>query len=49
MKLADRIMVMYNGEAVAILPNTPDLTEETLGLYMLGAARQTPEDLEAAR
>jgi len=49
MKLADRIMVMYNGEAVAILPNTPDLTEEKLGLYMLGAARQTPEELEAAR
>ncbi|MBX3063259.1 MAG: ABC transporter ATP-binding protein [Anaerolineae bacterium] len=49
MKLADRIMVMYNGEVVAILPNTPDLTEEKLGLYMLGAVRQTPEELEAAR
>ena len=48
MKLADRIMVMYNGEIVAILPNTPDLTEEQLGLYMLGAARQTKEELEAA-
>jgi simple sugar transport system ATP-binding protein len=49
MKLADRIMVMYNGEVVAILPNTPDLTEEKLGLYMLGATRQTPEEMEAAR
>lgn len=48
MKLADRIMVMYNGEVVAILPNTLDLTEERLGLYMLGAARQTPEEMEAA-
>lgn len=47
MKLADRIMVMYNGEIVAMLPNTPDLTEEKLGLYMLGAHRQTPEEMEA--
>jgi general nucleoside transport system ATP-binding protein len=46
MKLSDRIMVMYNGEIVAIFPNGPDLTEEKLGLYMLGAARQTPEELE---
>jgi simple sugar transport system ATP-binding protein len=49
MKLSDRIMVMYNGEVVAFLPNTPDVTEEMLGLYMLGATRQTPEELEAAR
>lgn len=49
MKLADRIMVMYNGECVAILPNTPDLTEHQLGLYMLGAQRQTAEELEAAQ
>jgi simple sugar transport system ATP-binding protein len=48
MKLADRIMVMYNGEIVAMLPNSADLTEERLGLYMLGAARQTPAELEAA-
>ncbi|MCC6613301.1 MAG: ABC transporter ATP-binding protein [Anaerolineae bacterium] len=47
MKLADRIMVMYNGEIVCVLPNTPDLTEEQLGLYMLGAVRQTAEEMEA--
>jgi simple sugar transport system ATP-binding protein len=47
MKLADRIMVMYNGEIAAILPNTPDLTEEKLGLYMLGAVRQTEAEMEA--
>lgn len=49
MKLSDRIMVMYNGEIVAFLANSPDLTEEKLGMYMLGAVRQTPEELEAAR
>jgi simple sugar transport system ATP-binding protein len=46
MKLSDRIMVMYNGEIVAVFQNTPDLTEEKLGLYMLGAARQTVEEME---
>lgn len=47
MKLADRIMVMYNGEIVAVFPNTPELTEEELGLYMLGAKRQPMEEQEA--
>jgi ABC-type uncharacterized transport system ATPase subunit len=46
MKLSDRIMVMYNGEIVAIFHNTPDLTEERLGLYMLGAERQPAEEME---
>lgn len=47
MKLADRIMVMYEGEIVAIFPNTPDLTEDKLGLYMLGAERQSAAEMEA--
>jgi simple sugar transport system ATP-binding protein len=47
MKLADRIMVMYDGEIVAILPNSPDLTEERLGLYMLGAQKQSAAEMEA--
>lgn len=47
MKLSDRIVVMFNGEIVAIFPNTPDLTEEKLGLYMLGGTRQSNEELEA--
>lgn len=45
MKLSDRIMVMYDGEIVAMLPNTPDLTEQKLGLYMLGAERQSDEEM----
>ena len=47
MKLSDRIMVMYDGEVVAIFPNDETLTEEKIGLYMLGAERQTPEELES--
>ncbi len=46
MKLSDRIMVMYNGEIVGFFQNTPDLTEEKLGLYMLGAARQSADEME---
>ncbi len=46
MKLSDRIMVMYNGEIVAVFPNSPDLTEEKLGVYMLGLERQSPEEME---
>jgi simple sugar transport system ATP-binding protein len=46
MKLSDRIMVMYNGEIVGFFQNTSDLTEEKLGLYMLGAARQSAEEME---
>jgi simple sugar transport system ATP-binding protein len=46
MKLSDRIMVMYNGEIVGFFQNASDLTEEKLGLYMLGAARQTAEEME---
>jgi simple sugar transport system ATP-binding protein len=49
MKLSDKILVMFNGEVVAIFPNTPDLTEEKLGLYMLGAMRQPLEEMEALR
>lgn len=41
MSLADRIAVMYKGEIVGILENGPALTEEELGLYMLGLKRQT--------
>ncbi|MCB9102131.1 MAG: ABC transporter ATP-binding protein [Anaerolineales bacterium] len=45
--LADRIAVMYKGEIVAIFQNSPDLTEEALGLYMLGLKRQTPAEIES--
>ncbi|MNC48156.1 Ribose import ATP-binding protein RbsA [compost metagenome] len=40
MALSDRIAVLYNGEIAAILENTPDLTEEEIGYYMLGIKKQ---------
>jgi simple sugar transport system ATP-binding protein len=46
MKLSDRIMVMYGGALVGIFPNDATLTEERLGYYMLGAERQSKEEME---
>lgn len=43
MALSDRIAVLYNGEIAAILANTPDLTEQELGYYMLGIKKQQEE------
>ena len=48
MSLADRIAVMHDGQIVAIFPNTPDLTEHELGLYMLGVKKQTEAEMGAA-
>jgi simple sugar transport system ATP-binding protein len=39
MSLADRIAIMYRGEIVGVLENTPELTEQEIGLYMLGLKR----------
>lgn len=43
MQIADRILVMYEGEIVAEL-NPKHTTEEELGLYMAGAKRDTRGD-----
>jgi general nucleoside transport system ATP-binding protein len=40
MALSDRIAVLYNGEIAALLDNTPDLTEQEVGYYMLGIKTQ---------
>lgn len=41
--LSDRIGVLYNGELVAVLNNTEDLTEQEIGYYMLGIKREDKE------
>lgn len=46
MSLADRIAVMYKGQVVGIFQNGPDLTEQELGLYMLGLKKQAPAEME---
>lgn len=47
MSLADRIAVMHDGQIVAIFPNSPQLTEHELGLYMLGVKKQTQAEMGA--
>lgn len=46
--LSDRLVVLYRGKVVAAFVNTPDLTPETLGTYMLGLAAQTADEMKVA-
>jgi ABC-type uncharacterized transport system ATPase subunit len=46
--LSDRLLVLYRGKIVAAFINTPELTPETLGTYMLGLSTQTPEEMQVA-
>ena len=48
MNLSDRIIVFYEGEIVGYFKNVKDVTENELGLYMLGVKRQTPEEIGGA-
>ena len=43
MKLSDAIVVMYDGQIVAYFPDVSSITEEELGLCMLGLHRHSPE------
>lgn len=48
LKLSDRLLVMYNGRIAGVFTDVAGLSEEELGLYMLGAKQQTPEELTRA-
>lgn len=43
MGLSDRLLVLYNGEIVASFDQADQVSEEELGLYMLGLKRRPPE------
>lgn len=47
MSLSDRIIVMYEGEITGVFPDAASVTEEELGLYMLGLKHQSAEEMEA--
>jgi general nucleoside transport system ATP-binding protein len=47
MSLSDRMIAMYEGEVTGIFPDAASVSEEEIGLYMLGIKRQTPEEMEA--
>jgi simple sugar transport system ATP-binding protein len=43
--LSDGIIVLYEGEITAYLPDAAKVTEEELGQYMLGIKRQSPDEI----
>ncbi len=46
--LSDRLVVLYRGKIVAAFVNSPDLTAETLGTYMLGLSTQSAAEMQVA-
>jgi len=46
MSLSDRLAVMHNGRIAAIFPDARGLTEEEVGLYMLGTKTMTQAEVE---
>jgi len=47
MSLADRIIAMFEGEITGVFPDASKVSEEELGLYMLGIKRQDAQEMEA--
>ena len=45
MDLSDSLIVMYEGEIVAYFEDMSKVTEEELGLYMLGLKRQSEDEI----
>ena len=45
MELSDSVIVMYEGQIVGYFPDTRQLMESELGLYMLGLKKQSPEEI----
>lgn len=48
MSLSNRLIVMYEGQVVAYFDEVEGLTEEEIGLYMLGLKRQEPDQVTAS-
>ncbi len=46
MSLSDRIITMYEGQVTGVFPDAANLSEEELGLFMLGLKRQTTAEME---
>ena len=45
MDISDRIIVMYGGRVAGYFPKAKEVTDQELGLYMLGVKSQTQEEL----
>ncbi|MNV34252.1 Ribose import ATP-binding protein RbsA [compost metagenome] len=49
LELSDSLAVMYGGEIVGYFDRPSELTEEELGLFMLGIKRQDEEEIRGAQ
>ena len=47
LECSDRLLVMHKGKVVAAFPKANEVSEETLGEYMLGIKEMTLEEMEA--
>lgn len=48
LELSDSLIVLFEGHITAYFPDASVVSEEELGLYMLGVNRQTPEEIARA-
>jgi len=48
MSLSDRLLVMYDGKIVGHFDDVSKITENELGLYMLGTKKQSEDELRRA-
>lgn len=48
LELSDSLLVLYNGEIVAYFDHPSEVSEEELGLYMLGLKRQQEDEVRRA-
>ncbi len=46
LECSDRLLVMHKGKIVAAFPKANEVSEETLGEYMLGVKEMTAEEME---
>ena len=49
MGLSDSLIVMYEGKIAAYIKDVSKMTEEQLGVYMLGIQIQSEEEIKEAR
>ena len=47
--LSDSLIVMYEGKIAAYIKDVSKMTEEQLGVYMLGIQLQSEEEIKEAR
>ena len=48
MELSDSLIVLFGGEIRAYIPDVHGISDEELGLFMLGLKRQSEEEIRRA-